>query len=126
MEYTNEHIKIKLKIIPVEYGEDCRPLDPMIYQKLDQKHKGRKVFDIWERMEHKTESWFAVIDDDGEVTVEGDFKTYLHTGSYQDLMKIGMQIGGEHKNLKDFYFVYLNSPEEVEEKDLKTKIVFRE
>ena len=125
MEYTSEHIKVKLKVVPLEYGENLRPLDPMVYQKLDQEHKGRQTFDIWERMDPRTESWLGLIDDEGEVAVEGDFKTYLHAGSYQELIKVGMQIGREHQHLKDFYFVYLNSPEEVEEKDLKTKIIFR-
>ena len=104
MEYTSEHIKVKLKVIPLEYGEDLRPLDTMVYQKLDQEHKERKVFDMWERMDPRTESWLGVIDDNGEVTVEGDFKTYLHRGSYQELMKIGMQIGREVPASEGFLF----------------------
>ena len=125
MEFENKSIKVRLRVIPVEYGADCRPLDATIYQRLDQKHQGRKVFDIWERMDPRSESWLGVVDDQGEVVVEGNFKSFLHTGSYQDLMKIGMQIGRQEAAMKDFYFVYLNSPLEVEEKDLKTQILFR-
>ena len=125
MEFKNTNIKVRLRVIPLEYGADCRPLDATIYQQLDQKHQGRKVFDIWERMDPRSESWLGVVDDEGEVVVEGNFKSFLHTGSYQDLMKIGMQIGRQEPAMKDFYFVYLNSPLEVEEKDLKTQILFR-
>ena len=122
MKFENEDIKVRLTVIPMEYGADYRPLDSMVYQNLDQEHKGRKIFDLWERMDPRSESWLGVLDDEGAVVVEGTFKTYLHTGSYQDLMKTGMQIGREEPAMKDFFFVYLNSPLEVEEKDLKTKL----
>ncbi len=126
MEYQKEHVKVSLKTESIEYGEDCRPADPTVYQKFDQKFKNREVFDMWERIEPSGESWLGVTDGKGEITIEGDFLTYIHIGSYQDLMEIGMKIGREHPKMKDFYFVYLNSPTEVEEENLKTKIVFRE
>ncbi len=125
MEYQEEYIKIRLKTKSIEYGEDCRPADPMVYQDFDKEFKDREVFDIWERLEPGSKSWLGIVDDDGEVAIEGNFKTHIHTGAYDNLMEIGKEIGRGYPNMKDFYFVYLNSPLKVEEKDLKTKIVFR-
>ena len=126
VQYEEERIRLRLKTRPVRYGQDCRPVDSAVYQKIDGDFKQRPVFDLWEAMFPNSEGWLGVIDEEGDRLIEGDFETYIHTGSYKDLMEIGMEIGRTHIKMSEFYFVYLNSPEETAEADLKTKIVFKE
>ena len=57
--------------------------------------------------------------------IEGEFKTYTHTGPYPKLMEACMTIGRQHPNLTEFYCIYLNSPLEVPEDNLQAKIVFK-
>ena len=126
MQYKTEKIKIRLKTVPVEFGMNCRPLDPSVYQKLDQRFSGRPVFDIWEKTVPGGQSWLGVVDPKGDMLIEGEFMVHIHTGSYKELVEIGMQIGSQHKNMTEFYFAYLNSPFAVKEHELQTKIVFKE
>ena len=96
MQYEEEKIHLRLKTRPVDYGQDCRPVDPTVYQKINEDFKQRPVFDLWEAMFPNSEGWLGVIDEEGDRLIEGTFKTYLHTGSYKDLMEIGMEIGRTH------------------------------
>lgn len=125
MQSVDENIRVRLKTRRVDYGPDCRPVDPSAYSKFDRDFKSRPTFDIWEAVLMNGRSWLGVVADDGETTVEGRYQTYLHRGSYDRLMELGKQVGRDHPDLVEFYLVYLNSPEEVAEPDLQTRIVFR-
>ena len=57
-----------------------------------------------------SQGWLGVIDDDGETVVEGEFKTYTHTGPYSELMEVCKSIAMENSDLTEFYCIYLNSP----------------
>ena len=67
-----------------------------------------------------------MVNEVGDITVVGTFKTYLHRGAYSGLMEVCQNIAHQHPKVVEFYCVYLNSPMEVAEVDLQTKIVFRE
>ena len=125
MIYKEETISLRLKTRPVDYGQDCRPTDPDIYQKIDTEFKERAVFDLWEAVLPNARGWLGVVDDEGKQPIEGAYKTYLHTGSYVKLMEAGKEIGRTQPKMTEFYMVYLNSPQDTAEGDLKTKIVFR-
>ena len=125
MQYEQERICLRLKTRPTRYGQDCRPVNPTVYRKMDEDFKQRPVFDLWEAMFPNSEGWLGVIDEGGDRLIEGDFKIYTHTGSYKELMEIGMELGRTHTKMTEFYFVYLDSPEETAKADLRTKIVFK-
>ena len=126
MDFKQEEIKVNLKTEPVDYDENCLPVDKSTYQKFDQKHKSRQTFDIWEMSRPSGQGFLGVVDEAGDVKVEGVFKTYLHQGAYSNLMGVCKDIVKQHPQVVEFYIVYLNSPEKVAEADLQTKIVFRE
>lgn len=125
MQYVDEDIKVRLKTRSVDYGPDCQPVDPSAYPKFDRDFKSRSKFDIWEAVLMNGQGWLGVVADDGETVIDGRYQTYLHRGSYDRLMELGKQVGRDHPDLVEFYLVYLNSPEEVAEPELQTKIVFR-
>ena len=125
MEYQTETIKLQLKTRPVQFDEDCRPVDPGIYQRLDREFKARAIFDMWEAVLPNSQGWLGIVDEAGETLIEGDYQTYLHTGSYDQLMEIGKAIGRAHPNMTEFYLVYLNSPADTAAENLRTKIVFK-
>ncbi len=124
MAYQTENITARLKTKPVQYNQDCRPNDPGIYQQFDEEFKDRTVYDIWEMSMPNSLGWLGIIDDDGETVVEGEFKTYTHTGPYSELMEACKDIARRHTDLTEFYCLYLNSPLQVAAKDLQTKIVW--
>ena len=126
MDFKQEKIKIRLKTEPVDYDENCLPVDKTIYQKFDQKHKDRQVFDIWEMSLPNSRGFLGITNEAGDTLVEGLFKTYLYQGAYTGLMDVCKNIVQKHPKVIEFYIVYLNSPNKVAESDLKTKIVFRE
>ncbi len=61
----------------------------------------------------------------GIVSLNGKFKTYEHIGSYKQMGKSFDVIMKENKNLNEFYSIYLNSPGEAPEAELRTLICFR-
>ena len=126
MDFQTEEIKVSLKTQPVDYGENCLPKDKEAYQRFNQEHKNRPKFDIWEKSIPNGQGFLGVINKKGDTIVEGSFKTYTHKGSYSKLMEICKNIATSNPNIVEFYCVYLNSPEEVSENDLKTKIIFRQ
>ena len=126
MEYQLENIKIRLKTKPVDYDEQCRPVEGTAYENFNKEHADRTVPDIWEKAMPNTRGWLGVVDETGETAIEGEFKTYTHTGPYGGLMEVCKNIAREHPGLTEFYCVYLNSPLEAAPENLQTKIVFRE
>ena len=111
--------------MPVQYDGNCRPASDTVYQELDTQNGGREVFDIWEMAMPNSLGWLGVIDEMGETTVEGEFKTYTHKGSYLKLMEICKGIASSQPSISEFYCIYLNSPADTEEKDLRTKVIFK-
>lgn len=59
------------------------------------------------------------------VKIEGEFTTHLHVGSYKKLGDTFTRIMKEYPNAKEWYTLYLNSPADVSEDKLETKIYFR-
>lgn len=59
------------------------------------------------------------------VKIEGEFTTYLHVGSYKKLGDTFTKIMKEYPKAKEWYTMYLNSPADVSEDKLETKILFR-
>ena len=125
MNYQIENINTRLKTKSVQYDQNCRPVDPGVYQQFNEERKGRAVYDFWEKGEPNSQGWLGVIDDNGETVIEGEFKAYTHTGSYSGLMEVCKSIAMENQNLTEFYCIYLNSPDNTPKADLKTKIIFR-
>jgi len=71
---------------------------------------------------------FAVKEDvEGMVMkeVKGDFVAYDHKGSYKGLAQTWRKIMKDYPHGKDYYTIYVSKPDEVEEKDLITTIVFK-
>ena len=126
MTYKEERIKVRLKTKPVLYNEDCLPVEEMAYLDFHKENQEREVFDLWEMSMPNSQGWLGVVNEAGETLIEGTFQTYIHQGAYQGLMEVCRNIARQHPKLVEFYCVYLNSPEEVAEANLRTKIVFRE
>ena len=121
-----ENITARLKTKPVQYDQNCRPNNPGVYQQFNEECKDRAVYDLWEMGISNSQGWLGVVDDDnGETVIESEFKTYTHTGSYLKLMEVCKSIAMENQNLTEFYCIYLNSPDNTPEADLKTKIILR-
>ena len=59
------------------------------------------------------------------ISIQGEFTTFEHLGSYRNLGMVFKQIMRDFPKASDFYSLYLNDPGEVAEKDLKTWILFR-
>ena len=59
------------------------------------------------------------------IELKGEFTAYTHEGSYSGLKHVYRKIMNDHPKAKEFYSLYLNTPNEVDEKDLKTMILFR-
>ncbi|MYB39768.1 hypothetical protein F4X86_00540 [Candidatus Saccharibacteria bacterium] len=125
MEYQLENIKVRLKTMPVRYDENCRPPSDAVYQEFDAQNAGREVFDMWEMSMPNSLGWLGVVDEAGETAVEGEFKTYTHAGSYSKLMEVCKGIASSQPSISEFYCIYLNSPADTEEENLRTKIIFK-
>lgn len=125
MQYKTETIKVRLKTIPVQYDEHCRPPSDSVYRDFDRQHATREVFDIWEFAMPSAAGWLGIIDAAGETAIEGEFKTYVHTGAYSTLMEACKQIASSQPTISEFYCIYLNSPEDTAEGDLRAKIIFK-
>ena len=126
MDYRLEKICLRLKTRPVSYDQDCRPTDPAAYRQMDRDFERRDVPDLWESMLPGGQGWLGVVDKAADKLIEGDFKTYSHSGSYEELLFVGKKIGGSHPAMTEFYFVYLDSPLDLTAEKLRVKIVFKE
>lgn len=111
--------------MPVRYDGDCRPASDAVYREFDAQNKGRETFDVWEMSMPNGLGWLGAVDETGETVVEGEFKTYTHAGSYSKLMEVCKGIAGSQPSISEFYCVYLNSPADTAEEDLRTKIIFK-
>lgn len=125
MDYQIEKVSVRLKTRPVQYNQDCRPDDMSVYPKFDKEFKDRAVYDIWEMSIPNSQGWLGVVDNNGDKVVEGEFKTYAHTGPYSGLMEACKTIAMDNPGLTEFYCIYLNSPDNTPEPDLKTKVILR-
>lgn len=125
MDYQIENIAVRLKTVPVQFNRECLPEDMGVYSKLDNDFKDRDTFDIWEMGMPNSQGWIGIVDSDGDKTVEGEFKAYTHTGAYSGLRENCKAIAMDNPGLAEFYCIYLNSPQDTPEADLKTKIIVR-
>lgn len=119
MEYSKETIKVTLKTMPGWFFF-FRPLR-VPYDKLAQEKGGP----MWEKSASFGRGWIGIEHPEGDTKIAGEFNTYVHKGSYKGLGKTFQQIMQDHSSAREFYTIYVNSPKEVSEAELETKIVFR-
>ena len=93
------------------------------YAKLAGQKKGKT--EIWEKGKMFGFGWIGIEDENGDKQISGDFKTAMHVGPYKKMGETYRKVMADNKGSKEMYNVYLNSPMEVDESQLKTKIVFR-
>ncbi len=65
------------------------------------------------------------VNDKNLLHLEGDFQQVEIIGPYKQLKDAYIKIMKEFPQAKEFYNIYLNSPKETAESELKTNIIFR-
>lgn len=64
-------------------------------------------------------------DDNSLMQISGEFEVKELTGPYKQMGPAYQEIMRNNPDARDFYNVYLNKPQEVEEKDLRTDIYYK-
>ena len=80
---------------------------------------------MWEKAAMFGKGWVGLEEATGTHEVKGEYNTVLHKGAYKGMMDVYKQLMKDHPKAKEYYNVYLNSPDDVEEADQETLIVFR-
>lgn len=119
MNYSKEKINVKLKTMPGWFFF-YMPLS-VPYKKLALEKGGA----MWEKSTFLGRGWIGIEHEAGDKMVEGEFNTYIHKGEYKKLKNVFKNIMKDYPETREFYSIYLNSPEEVSESELETKIIFR-
>lgn len=122
MDYKTEKVNITLETKPGFYFL-FKPFR-VNYRKFNEE-KENKDAAIWEKAAFIGRGWIGAESKNGNKKIEGEFKTYVHTGKYSDLAGVYKTIMKENPKAREFYSVYLNNPEQVGEDETQTKIVFR-
>jgi len=59
------------------------------------------------------------------VTLEGEYNSFEYTGPYKGIGKAYQQVMKDNPDAKHYFSMYLNSPDDVPEAELKTLILFK-
>ncbi|MCY3804576.1 MAG: hypothetical protein OXF85_01780 [Candidatus Saccharibacteria bacterium] len=127
MKYKSENLEVYLKTISNQY-KNYLPTDIMPYKVLNEQHPSRPLFDMWETSIANGEGWVGIViqdQTDSDITIKGQYTTYIHQGEYSKLGQTYQQIMIDYPQASEFYNVYLNDPQITESQDCLTKIVFR-
>ena len=124
MKIETQDFNVRLATRPVEF-KNYMVHDMLDYQKIDQEYADRDTFDMWEKSVESGQGWLGVVHPEGDLQIEGQFKTYLHEGDYSGLMAACQQIHQDHPGTEEFYIIYLNHPERTKPQDLKTRLIWR-
>ena len=123
--YAQENIKVKLITKPMKFL-NYRPLEMEKYQQIVMANEAIFQGVMYEKGVADGVGWIGLPADNGQEAIEGQFTTYLHRGSYDQLEGAFQQIMTDYPEAQEFYLVYLNSPQEVAVGELRTKIMFHQ